>query len=185
MVLFLGPDESNYFSGWVFTIMVFWFFFFSSFSGVFVFVFWVFFFFQWLHPYGNSWSRDWIQATAAIYAAAVATLYSLTHSARPGIESTPLQQPEPLQILNLLHHDRNSNHVFSFFFPLFLFRAPLEAYGDSQARGWIGAAAAGLRHSHSHMGSEPTPQLTAVRILNQLNEARDQTCMFTDTSRVH
>ena len=48
----------------------------------------------------------------------------------------------------------------------FLGGAPA-AYGGSQARGWIGAAAAGLHHSysHSHMGSEPhlrpTPQLTA------------------------
>ena len=41
-----------------------------------------------------------------------------------------------------------------------------EAYGGSQARGQIGAAAAGLRHSHSHTRSEPhlqpTPQLTAT-----------------------
>ena len=42
------------------------------------------------------------------------------------------------------------------------------AYGGSQARGWIGAIAAGLRHSHSHsnLGSKPylqtTPQLMAT-----------------------
>ena len=40
------------------------------------------------------------------------------------------------------------------------------AYGGSQARGRIGAVATGLRHSHSHVGSEPrlqpTPQLTAT-----------------------
>ena len=39
-------------------------------------------------------------------------------------------------------------------------------YGGSQARGLIGAAAAGLRQSHSNMGSElrlrPTPQLVAM-----------------------
>ena len=39
-------------------------------------------------------------------------------------------------------------------------------YGDSQARGLIGATAAGLRHSQSKVGSEPrlqpTPQLTAM-----------------------
>ena len=43
--------------------------------------------------------------------------------------------------------------------------APM-AYGGSQARGRIGATAAGLRHSHSNTGSEPclqpTPQLTAA-----------------------
>ena len=36
-----------------------------------------------------------------------------------------------------------------------LFRAAPVAYGSSQARSWIGAAAAGLHHSHSNMGSEP------------------------------
>ena len=52
----------------------------------------------------------------------------------------------------------------SFFFCLF--RATPVAYGGSQARGLIGAAAAGLRHSHSNAGYElhlqPTPQLTAT-----------------------
>ena len=38
---------------------------------------------------------------------------------------------------------------------LFVFsRATATAYGDSQAKGLIGAVAAGLCHSHSHMGSE-------------------------------
>ena len=40
------------------------------------------------------------------------------------------------------------------------------AYGGSQARDLIGAVAAGLRQSHSNMGSElrlqPTPQLMAT-----------------------
>ena len=53
------------------------------------------------------------------------------------------------------------------FFVFFAFsRAAPAAHGDSQARGLIGAVAAGLRHSHSNMGSEPclrpTPQLTAT-----------------------
>ena len=43
--------------------------------------------------------------------------------------------------------------VLSFF--LCLFRAALVAYGGSQARGLIGATAASLHHSHSHLGSEP------------------------------
>ena len=34
-------------------------------------------------------------------------------------------------------------------------RAALMACGGSQARGWIGAVAAGLRQSHSNAGSEP------------------------------
>ena len=52
------------------------------------------------------------------------------------------------------------------FVPNLLFRATLVAYGSSQARGQIGATAAGLSHSHSNFGSEPhllpTPQLTAI-----------------------
>ena len=40
------------------------------------------------------------------------------------------------------------------------------AYGGSQARGQIAAAAAGLHHSHSSVGSKmhlwPTPQITAT-----------------------
>ena len=56
---------------------------------------------------------------------------------------------------------------FCFCFCLFVFsRAAPMAYGGSQARGLIGAAAAGLHHSHSNRGSEshlrPTPQLVAT-----------------------
>ena len=47
-----------------------------------------------------------------------------------------------------------------------IFRAAPVAYGGSQARGLIGAVAAGLCHSHSNVGSEqclrPTPQLMAM-----------------------
>ena len=47
-----------------------------------------------------------------------------------------------------------------------LFRAAAGACGSSQARGHIGATAAGLCHSHSNEGSElhlrPTPQLMAT-----------------------
>ena len=47
-----------------------------------------------------------------------------------------------------------------------LFRATPAAYGGSQARGLIGAVAAGLHHSHSNAGSQPslqpTSQLTAT-----------------------
>ena len=35
------------------------------------------------------------------------------------------------------------------------FRATPAVYGGSQARGLIGAVAAGLRQSHSNLGSEP------------------------------
>ena len=56
--------------------------------------------------------------------------------------------------------------LFFFFFLVLFFRAAPTAYGSSQARGQIGAAAAGLHHSHSNVGSmlrlQPTPQLMAT-----------------------
>ena len=51
---------------------------------------------------------------------------------------------------------------------LFVFRATPMAYGDSQARGQIGAVASGLHHSHSHSNGRykphlrPIPQLTVT-----------------------
>ena len=72
----------------------------------------------------------------------------------PGIESEPQQQ-----------HELCSDNTRSFFLGG-LFRATLGAYGGSQARGPTVAAAAGLHHSHSNVGSEaclpPPPQLTAM-----------------------
>ena len=45
--------------------------------------------------------------------------------------------------------------MMSHFFSFLLFRTAPAASGSSQARGRIGATAAGLRHSHSNSGSEP------------------------------
>ena len=58
------------------------------------------------------------------------------------------------------------------------------AYGRSQVRGQIEAAAASLRHSHSNTGSEPHLRLWQRRILNPLSEARNQTCVLMGTSLV-
>ena len=51
--------------------------------------------------------------------------------------------------------------LFFFFFFFFSFSATPLAYGSSQARGRIGAAAADLRHSHGNTGSEPHLHPTA------------------------
>ena len=71
---------------------------------------------------------------------------------------------------------------------LFAFQAAPAAYGSSQARGQIGAAAAGLHHSHSIMRSQlclwPTPQLIQCWILSPLSRVRDWTCIFMDTNWV-
>ena len=51
-------------------------------------------------------------------------------------------------------------NIFFFFNFLFLFRAEPAAHGRSHARGQIGAAAAGLHHSHGNARSEPRLQPT-------------------------
>ena len=68
---------------------------------------------------------------------------------------------------------------------LVILRLRSSAYGGSQARGRIGAVAAGLHHSHSNTGSELrlllTPHLTAMLDPNPLTEARDRTHILVDT----
>ena len=57
-------------------------------------------------------------------------------------------------------------HYFNFFCLFAFSRADPAAYGGSQARGLMGAVAAGLRQSHSNVGSKlrlrPIPQFTAM-----------------------
>ena len=105
-----------------------------------------------------------------------------------------------LKILDMFLNCRRSEEtspmlllVFLFCFVLFLSfsrdapaPAPV-ASGGSQAKGLIGAVAAGLHHSHSHSHARseprlrPTPQLRLHhssgrrRILNPLSEAKDRT----------
>ena len=81
--------------------------------------------------------------------------------------------------------------LFLSFFLLFflgLFRVTPEAYGSSQAKGQIRAVATGLRHSHSHVGSEPylQPTLSSWQcgIFNPLNKARDGTCVLMGASQI-
>ena len=70
-------------------------------------------------------------------------------------ESDYMETSEPLKLARL-----------QLVFPFFAFRAKPAAYGSSQARGRIGATAAGLHHSHSNEGSElclrPTPRIMAM-----------------------
>ena len=106
---------------------------------------------------GGSQARGWIGATAAI----------LHHRVRPGIEPAA-----SWFLVRCVSAAPWGEVLFLFslnFFKLkffFLLRATLAAYGSSQARGQIGAAAAGLQHSHSKARSKPwlwpTPQLTAT-----------------------
>ena len=76
-------------------------------------------------------------------------------------------------------------YLFSFLFFLsffFLFMAMPPAYGGSQGRGQIGAAAASLRHSYSNARSEP--HLQPGPDPYPLSETRDGTCILMDTSQI-
>ena len=76
--------------------------------------------------------------------------------------------------------------LFCFVFLFSIWGTPT-AYASSQARGWMGATAAVLCHSHStarfelHLG--PMGKLEH-QILNPLSKARNQTHILMDTSRV-
>ena len=50
---------------------------------------------------------------------------------------------------------KDKSTIFVLILFLIFFRATPAAYGGSLARGRLGAAAAGLHHSHSNAGSEP------------------------------
>ena len=131
-------------------------------------------------------SQFWIQGESATYVTDGSNAGSLTHQVRPGIE--PASSCRQFQVLNLLSHNRNfwplglkliiiqiiitsfwvpgnTTIIYNYYF-FCLFRVTPAAYGGSQARGWIGATAASLHHSHSNEGSEPclwpTPPLTAM-----------------------
>ena len=99
----------------------------------------------------------------------------LTHWARPGVE--PATSWFLVRFVN--HYTMMGTPFF------FLFSVAPTAYGCSQARGWMGAKAGGLYHSHSNIQSElhlwATLQLVAMLILNPLKEARDRTCILMAT----
>ena len=75
------------------------------------------------------------------------------------------------------------------FFFFFLLRAMHATYGNSQARGRIGPAAAGLHHSHSNTGSklhicDLHHSSWQHQILNPLSKTRDRNPILMDASRV-
>ena len=132
--------------------------------------------------------QKWIPATSATYTAAHSSARALTRWVRPGI----IPACSWMLVRFVTTEPQGNYPSTSFPFPSFcpslslhfhflfcLFRAEPTAYGGSQARVRIGAAAASLHNSHSNAGSKlhlrPTPQLTA----------RDWTCICMDTSRIH
>ena len=57
---------------------------------------------------------------------------------------------------------RGGQTMLTTFLSSYIFRAPPTTYGSSQARGRIGATAAGLQHSHSHSNTRSEPCLRPV-----------------------
>ena len=86
--------------------------------------------------------------------------------------------------LCLLSLRRPTFIFFIFVFYFLLFRVAPVAYRSSQARVEIGAAAAGLCHSHSNVGSKPPLCNLQHQIVNLLSKARDGTRILMDTSWV-
>ena len=80
------------------------------------------------------------------------------------------------------------SQFFGFCFFFLLFRVTPTVYGGSQARDQIRATAAGKRHSHSKAGSELSVDLHhsswQCQIPDPLSEARDQTRILVDSSRI-
>ena len=76
-------------------------------------------------------------------------------------------------------------HMFIFACLFVFFRAALMACEDSQARGRIGAVAAGLCHSNASLSCtcDLHRSLWQCRILNPMSEARDRTSILVDTSQ--
>ena len=75
-----------------------------------------------------------------------------------------------------------------FFFFFCFFRATPVVYGGSQARGRIGATAAGLTHRETRGLSHVCDLYHRSRqrwIHDPLSKARDRTCILIDTSRIH
>ena len=143
---------------------------------------------------GSNWScscrptpqqpQSRIRAAFVTYSTAHGNARSLTHWAMPRIEP-----PSSWILVRFINHWATTGIPMVFYQSLdntavwyrlkrtffflnlkifFLFRAALTEYGRSQAKGQIGAAAAGLyqSHSHSNLGSKPhvrpTPQLAAM-----------------------
>ena len=78
---------------------------------------------------------------------------SSTVVTKTSIPSTPLNLP-------FLVLQRQLLFILLFIYFSVFFRATSTAYGDSQARGLIGAVATSLRQSHSNAGSKPRLQPT-------------------------
>ena len=78
--------------------------------------------------------------------------------------------PDRYPAVGLLDHMVS---IFSFFVCLFVFRAAPTARGSFQARGQIGAVAAGLNHSSRQH-----------RILKSPSDARDRACVLVGTSQI-
>ena len=56
-------------------------------------------------------------------------------------------------------------NLFIYLFFMLLFRASCTAYGNSQARGRIGAAAASLQHSHRQQHKIPAASSSHTKLM--------------------
>ena len=116
----------------------------------------------------------------------VSTIKKLNIYSRNAFQSTILGDPwltfsytEPRTESQSIHYISITTvslklYLIFFFFFFGLFRAELVAYGSSQARDGIGAAATSLHHSSRQCW-----------ILNPLSEGKDRTRVLMDASQIH
>ena len=101
-------------------------------------------------------------------------MWSLCRHFPPAVSRTHCCDYIPLVLPYIFLCPWPTHHSITVLFFSFLFRAAPGAYGSSQARGWIGAAAAGLGHSHSNAGSSHVCDLhhssRQLQILNPLSK---------------
>ena len=119
---------------------------------------------------GSTWARDWIWAAAETCVAAAEMPHPLTHCAGPGLNPSLCSDPSP-------------SHCSQILFFLLL-NAASAAYGSSQTRDQVRAAAVGLCQSHSNTISElslwPTTAHGNTGSFNTLSEAWDWTQVLMD-----
>ena len=102
--------------------------------------------------------------TSILFSVVAAPIYIPTKVYEGFLFSTPSSAFVICRFFNNRHYGGCEVVPYFFFFLSFFFflRAVPTAYGSSQVRGWIGAVASGLPHSHSEARSKPHRDLTPL-----------------------
>ena len=106
------------------------------------------------HRYGLDPALLWLWCRLAVVAPIRPLAWELPHASGVALKSK-INKYKSLYFKEFILV-KVCGFLFVCLFVLFFFRATPMAYRSSQARGLIGATAAGLCHRHSNAGSEPS-----------------------------